>query len=166
MGEYCVVVADGVRARFFTLEAAQLPGMESGPNLVEKECLINPEGETPGHELWTGDKSGRSESSSGSPSHVYDDHRGRHMDEFMRRFASKVTGEAMRLAQEQKAKQLVLVSAKRMLGFLRESLVVPPKANIKVHELAKDLTQLSPQDLHNHLDNAGLIPKRKQPSAK
>jgi len=84
----------------------------------------------------------------------------------MRRFASKVTGEAMRLAQEQKAKQLVLVSAKRMLGFLRESLVVPPKANIKVHELAKDLTQLSPQDLHNHLDNAGLIPKRKQPSAK
>ena len=51
MSEYCVVVADGTRARFFTLEAAQFPEMESGPNLIEKKDLINPETETAGREL-------------------------------------------------------------------------------------------------------------------
>jgi protein required for attachment to host cells len=164
MGEYCVVVADGTRARFFTLEAADLPGVESGPNLVEREDLINTEAEMPGRELWTDSKSGRNTTSSSGMTHGYDDHRDKHEDEIVRRFAAKVTGEAMRLIQQHHAKQLVLVSAKRMLGFLRDSLVIPPKASITVHELAKDLTHMSLQDLHGHLDNAGLLPKRRQAS--
>src|SRR3989304_8495316 len=99
MGEYCVVVADGTRARFFSLESAALPGLESGPNLVEQDCLINPEGDTPPHELWSGDKSGPSKSSSGGPSHAFDDHRSRHMDEFMRRYANQISKSASRLAK-------------------------------------------------------------------
>jgi protein required for attachment to host cells len=165
MSEYCVVVADGTRARFFTLEAAQFPEMESGPNLIEKKDLINPETETAGRELWTDTKSGRNATSSSGMAHGYDDHRDRHMDEFLRRFAGQVSTEALRLAQEQRARHLILISSKRMLGFLRGSLVVPPKTDITVNELAKDLTHLSIQDLQTHLDNAGLIRGRRRPPA-
>ena len=165
MGEYCLVVADGTRARFFSFEATQLPDMESGPNLIEKKDLINPEAETAGRDIWTDPKSGRNTTSGSGMTHGYDDHRDKHMDEFLRRFAGQISNEAVRLAQEQKAKHLILISSKRMLGFLRDSLVVPPKIDITVNELAKDLTHLSADELHVHLDSAGLIPKRRRPSA-
>ena len=164
MSDYCVVVADGTRARFFTLEAAQLPGMESGPNLIEKNDLVNSEAESSGRELWTDTKSGRNTTSASGMAHGYDDHRDRHMDEFLRRFADQVSAEAMRLAQEQKARHLLLISSKRMLGFLRGSLVVPPKTDIRINELAKDLTHLNSIELQSHLDSAGLLPKRKGPT--
>ena len=41
MSECCVVVVDSARARFFTLEATQMPETEGGPNLIEKEDLVN-----------------------------------------------------------------------------------------------------------------------------
>ena len=164
MGEYCIVVADGARARFFSLESAALPGLESGPNLVEQDCLINPEGDTPPHELWSGDKSGPSKSSSGGPSHAFDDHRSRHMDEFMRRYANQITETALRLAKKQHAKKLVLVAEKRMLGFIRQQLVIPPNSKIEVHDLAKDLSKLDLKDIHSHLYKEGLLPKRKGPT--
>lgn len=165
MGEYCVVVADGAHARFLSLEPADLPGVESGPNLVERDSLVNAEGEMSGRELWTDPKSGRNTTSSSGMTHGYDDHRDRHMDEFLRRFANKITESALRFTKEQQAKKLVLVAEKRMLGFLRHELVIPPNTDIEVKDLAKDLTKLSLNDLHSHLGKEGLLPQRKGPAA-
>jgi len=165
MGEYCVVVADGAHARFLSLESAGLPSMESGPNLVERDRLVNAEAEMQGRELWTDPKSGRNTTSSSGMTHGYDDHRDRHMDEFLRRFANKITASAVRFTQEQHAKKLVLVAEKRMLGFLRHELAIPPHTDIEVKDLAKDLTKLNLSDLHSHLGKEGLIPVRKGPAA-
>ena len=50
MSAYCVVVCNGNRARFFTLEPVGTPG-ESGPNLVERSDLVNAEAAAPGEEI-------------------------------------------------------------------------------------------------------------------
>ncbi|MEQ6340755.1 MAG: host attachment protein [Gammaproteobacteria bacterium] len=160
MKAYCVVVADGTRARFFTLEPAALPAGEAGPNLVEHEDLISTEKEVSSTEMWTDTKSARGGSRPGAPAYGYDDQRDRHEDEFERRFAQRITEEAVRVAQQQKAAHLVLVAETRMLGFLRDALDVPAHVSFEVHELAKDLTKLTSSELHEHLAGANLLPAR------
>jgi len=163
MSDYCVVSVDGARARFFTLEPARQPAVESGPSLVEAgEDLINSETEMSGRELWSDTKTGRNAAS--GMAHGYDDHRDQHSDEFKRRFAKQVAEQAVQLAERQGVKNLVVVAEKQMLGFLRNEIRVPPKAGFAVHELSKDLSRLSPQDLHGHLASEGLVPPSRRPA--
>ncbi len=160
MKAYCVVVADGTRARFFSLEPSDLPTGETGSNLVEHEDLISTEKEVPGTQMWTDTKSARGASRLGAPAHGYDDQRDRHEDEFERRFARRITEETVRMAQQQKAAHLVLVAETRMLGFLRDALDVPAHVSFDVHELAKDVTKLTSSELHEYLVGANLLPTR------
>lgn len=162
MSDYCVVVADGSRARFFTLESSDVPGVDSGPNLVEQSDIINPEGSAPGRETWTDAKSGRNTARGGGPAHGYDDHRNNHEDEFSRRFAKRVAESAMDVVRKHNARRVVLVAANRMLGLLREEFANPPGANMEVRESAKDLVRLSPNEIHRHLGGARLVPPRKR----
>jgi len=163
MSDYCVVTVDGIRARFFTLERARQPAMESGPNLVEeREALINTELDLPGRELWSDTKTGRN--AANGMAHSYDDHRDQHTDEFKRRFAKLVAEQAVKLAEREGAKKLVVAAEKQMLGFLRGALNVSPKAGFAVHELAKDLSRLSPLEIQGHLATEGLVPARQRPA--
>jgi len=163
MSAYCVVVCNGNRARFFTLEPAGVPG-ESGPKLVECSDLVNAEAAATGKNNWAETKSGRNTAPGGGGAHGYDDHREHHEEEFVRRFASDVTTEAGRLVQANKGKHLILVAANRMLGYLRNSLEMPAIAQVEVKEVAKDLIKFSAQDIHEHLSDAGLLPVRKRAS--
>ncbi|HHM04961.1 MAG TPA: host attachment protein [Gammaproteobacteria bacterium] len=163
MSDYCVIAVDGSRARFFTLVPAAQPEVESGPNLVEdSEALINTETDMSGKEKWSDMKTGRN-MSNGGQAHGYDDHRDQHDDEFKRRFAKQVAGEAVRFAQAHNARHLVIAAEKRMLGFLRETLKCPPKAGFTVSELAKDVSWLSPHDIHALLAKDNLLPPRRAP---
>ncbi|MDV3238825.1 MAG: host attachment protein [Gammaproteobacteria bacterium] len=164
MNHNCVVVAGGSRARFFTLRDAEFPEMESGPNLCEVADLVNPENELPGSDLWTNLKSGRNRGGGGSPAHGYDDHRSQHEDEIDRRFARNIAREASRLIQANATRELVLVAQKRVLGFLRNELNGLAKAGVEIRELAKDLSKLSPLELHEHLARERLIPERRSPA--
>ena len=163
MSDYCVVSVDGTRARFFTLEPARQPAVESGPSLVETgESLINAEMELSSRELWSDTKTGRN--AANGMAHSYDDHRDQHMDEFKRRFAKRVAESAVQLAERRGVKNLVVVAEKQMLGFLRGEIRISPKAGFKLRELAKDLSRLSPQDLQGHLAAEGLVPPRNRPA--
>lgn len=163
MNHYCVVVADGSRARFFTLKDADIPEIQSGPNLVEMMDLTNPEHSMQGNELWTNSKSGRNRSSASGQSHGYDDHRQQHEEEIEKRFATSIATECARLSKESGA-SLILVSPKRMLGHLR--CAMESKLNgVNTQELAKDLSKLSTLQLHEHLAKERLIPERKGPGA-
>ncbi len=164
MQQNCVVVAGGARARFFTLEEVEFPEMQSGPNLCEVNDLINPEKEAAAGELWSDSKSGRNRGGSGGGAHGYDDHRTQHEDEFERRFARDIAREAARLIDKSSTRQLVLVAQKRILGFLRNELDALIKAGVEIHELAKDLSKLSPLELHEHLAREHLIPQRRTPA--
>lgn len=161
MSHNCVVVAGGSRARFFTLQDAEFPEMQSGPNLHEVNDLINLEKETRDSDLWSDTKSGRNRGGGNSPTHGYDDHRSQHQDEFERRFARDIAREAARLTRQNSTQQLVLVAQKRILGFLRHELDLLTKTGIEVRELAKDLTKLSPLELHEHLAREHLLPARR-----
>lgn len=162
MSDYCVVSMDGARARFFTLEPAQQPAVESGPGLVEApEALISPEAEQSGAELWSDTNTGGNATAGGA--HGYDDHREKHVEEYRRRFAQRVAKQAVLLAEQQRAKCLVIVAEKQMLGLVRGELHVPPKATFEVRELARDLSRLSPLDLQGHLASEGLVPPRQRP---
>ena len=164
MQHNCVVVAGGSRARFFTLKDVEFPEMQSGPNLCEINDLISVEKETAGNDLWSDTKSGRNRGGNGA-AHGYDDHRSQHEDEFERRFARDIARETARLLRENSTKQLVLVAQKRILGFLRNELDSLLKAGVEIKELAKDLSKLSPLELHEHLARERLIPQRRTPAS-
>jgi len=164
MTQYCVVVTNGAHARFFTLQQSEIPELESGPNLIEQQQLSNPQKETQGTALWSDAKSGRNRSANGGQAHGYDDHRSQHQDEYERRFAVSIADECARLSHSSKASDVVLVSQKRMLGFLR-SAMESKLDGVNLQELAKDLSKLSPHELHEHLAREQLLPRRRSPAA-
>jgi protein required for attachment to host cells len=161
--EYLIVVGDGTRARFFTLEAAALPPLESSPRLMEHEDLVNAEHMQGGHDKYSSTRTGINLNPRGGPSHGYDDHRAQQEQEHERRFAADITARALSLAQQHRATQLVLVAEPHMLGLLRDALKIPAKSGIDVRDLAKDLTKLTTTQLHGQLAAAGLVPARHEP---
>ena len=165
MSEYVVVVADGSRARFFTLEPAEIPEIEGGPNLVEREDLANPERELPDRELWSEPKTGRNRAPNGGPAHGYDDHRAQHEAEYERRFARTVAERTVALANANGTRRVVIAAEKRMLGFLRNELGALARAGIEVREVARDLSKLAARQIHEHLAKEGVLPRRRNPAA-
>jgi protein required for attachment to host cells len=158
---YCIVVADGTRARLFTLDDGVTDA--PGPDLVEQEDLANPEHKLAGRDKYSTTRTGSNLNPQKGPAHGYDDHRDKEEREHERRFAHDIASRAVALAERQHAGHLVVVAEKRMLGLLRETLVLPPNSRIKLTELAKDLTQLAATPLQAHLADAGLIPARQAP---
>ncbi len=160
MNHSVVAVIDGTRARFFTLEPAQLPEYQSGPNLIERQCLSNQSKELHGKELWANTKTGRNRGS-GSQGHNYDDRRQNHVVEFERSFAKEVVTEIVQLAQTYQSRQVILVAEPQILGLAREALTPLLAKNIKIQELAKDLCKLKPLEIHEYLARKNILPARK-----
>lgn len=161
--DYVVVVADGTRARFFTLESAAQRSVESSPSLIEHDDLVNAEHDQGGRDKYSSTRTGLGSNPHGRPSHGFDDHRDRHEQAHEGRFAHDVTARAVSLAQQHHAAHLVLAAEKHMLGLLRDALNIPVKSGIEVHELAKDLTKFSPFQVHDHIAAAGVVPERQGP---
>jgi protein required for attachment to host cells len=164
MSEYCVIVMDGARARFLSLQQAEFPEFESSPTLIEHEALINPDKETPPGELWSSRESGREHSATIGSAHTYSDHREHHEDEVERRFTQLVAKATAHFIQTQQAQNLVIIAERQMLGFVRDALIPLVSDGLHIQELAKDLTKLAPLELHEYLTNEGLLPLRKMPS--
>ena len=161
MSDYCVVVAGGAEARFFTLEPADTPEIQSGPNLVEHEVLVNPEKHASGGEIFSDAKSGRNRGAAGT--HGYDDHRDRHLEESGRRFAKSIAQSAAQLVKSSAANRLVLVAEKQLLGQLRGEVEALGKNGLTIRDCAKELSKLPPIELHAHLAKEQLLPARKGP---
>lgn len=160
---YCIVVADGSRARLFTLEPPETPELQGGPDLTEHRDLVNPEKEQRHRELFTNLKSGRNQAPGNGPGHGYDDHRRAHIQEVERRFARRLAAEVATFAAERSADQIVLVADPRMLGFLRGELRATLKPGAQVVELMRDLSSLTPPRIHARLADVGLLPARTAP---
>ena len=161
MANYCVVVASGAHARFFTLKSSEAPVLESGSKLIERGELSNQEKEIPGRELYADLKSGRSRAPHGGPAHGYDDHRLQHEDECDRHFASEVLKKADSFARAEQASHVIVIASARMLGYLRQHLEIIMKRGVKVHELAKDISKFHSAEIHDYLAKEGLLPVRK-----
>jgi len=159
MNQYCVVVANGSKARFFTLENPEDPEAQYGPNLIKQADLVQNEAELSDQELWSDSKNGGNRGHGGQ-SHGYDDHRDQHRDEADKRFAHTIVNECKRFSHNNA--KIILVSQKRMLGHLRHAMQSDMNG-LQPDELAKDLIKLNPLDLHEHLAKEKLIPERRAP---
>lgn len=137
-----------------------MPGIDSGPSLVEKQDLVNPEAGLAGRDTWTEIKSGRNMARGGGSAHGYDDHRENHEEEFNRRFARRVAEGALAYLQRHKPQVLVVAASSHMLGLLRGAMTLPAGLELEVRESAKELAHMSPHDIHRRLAGAGLIPAR------
>jgi protein required for attachment to host cells len=157
MNTYLVAVIDGAIARFLTLHPLEMPEYESGPNLVERDRLVNSNKEQQGEDLWATTKPGRNRGTFGQ-AHGYGDHREQHMNEFDRRFAQSITQQVNRLIQTYESTSLILVSAPQTLGILRDVLIPNLSKPIPVHELAKDLCALKPREIHDYLAKREVLP--------
>jgi len=161
--DWCVVVADGTRARFLALEPAATPEMESSPTLSEVKDLINPDFAASDEDVLRDINAGVERAGGGGPTHVTDDHREDRRDENERRFAKKVAAEASSLVRQRQASRLVVAAQKRMLGFLSPELVRTLKDSVELHEIAKDVTKLNNLELHQYLAEKQLLPARRPP---
>ncbi len=166
MTDYCIVVTGGGNSRFFFLESASIPEIESSPKLVECERLVNPEKGLAERELYTDSKTGRGRAPHGGPAHGYDDHRSQYEEESDRRFARKVMKEAKRFTREKQARCIVLVAPARTMRLFRQDLNIIREHGIKVRELVKDMSKFSSRQIHNYLAKEALVPACRMPRRK
>lgn len=156
MSPVLVVVADGAKARFFTLEVKELAGGKVGPYLLEDETLVNPDQTQAGQQLWSGPESQAGHFQEGkSQAHSYDDRRRDHQVEFERRFAQAITAQIQ--GQVQSLQRLLLIAEPRILGLLREVLMPTLPKALQVSELDKNLCHLTAQELHEYLAKRELL---------
>jgi hypothetical protein len=164
MSEYTVVVADSVRARFFTLEGARDPLNESGPKLVEHESVLNTAKELPESKRTGNSTSGRNRSPSGG-SYAFDDHRGKHEQDALRRFAKKVVAKGIRQTRRQDARRcLVIAAEKKVLGALRTEWAAIKTNGIEIRECDRDMAGETPLKIQDMLAKRKLIPAMKKPA--
>jgi hypothetical protein len=164
MSEYTVVVADGVRARFFSLEHAKDPDNESGPKLVEHEGLVNPEKEISPNQRTGNNTSGRTRAPSGG-SYAFDDHRTKHELEALRRFAEKVIVKAIKETQKQDARRcLVLAAESKVLGVLRAEIESINTNGLEIRECDCDMAGEPPLRIQQLLAKRNLVPAIKKPA--
>jgi protein required for attachment to host cells len=155
MGKHLVLVADGTRARIFTLEHAEDPRADM--RLMERFSLVNPE-----HEIRATDRfsSPRSESRGHVHGHWYgtDDHRNRQDEQHERRFAGLAASETMRIAREIGATHLAIVAAPKMLGLIRSEGENLFSLGMEIHEDSSEVSRLPVQRLQAHLERAEILP--------
>lgn len=156
-----IIVADGARARFLTLQPADELAPERGPRLIEHLDLTNPEGDLPERELFS-DRGGRKHGARSA--HGSDDHRAEHRAEYERRFVRRLLDEAERLVREHGLNQLVLAAEPSMLGLLRPELERQPLPGVGIIELSDNLVRHSLADLTEILTRHGIMPKSRAPS--
>ena len=163
MSDYCVLVAGGAHARFYTLDRIEFPELESGPKLIKRRELFNPLKETAGRDRYADAKIGRGRAARGGSAHSYDDYRSRHDDESDRRFARRILENVARLARSHRARSVILMTPVHMLGLLRHELDIMSKRGMEVRKVAKDMTKFSSKEIHDYLAKEQLLPPCKGP---
>ncbi|WP_440996070.1 host attachment protein [Arhodomonas sp. SL1] len=160
MARTCVVATEGARARFFTLEHAEVPELEGGPDLVEHPSLTNPRHRAHDEHVYSEVHSGRNRNASGQ-GQTYDEHRDNHDAELEHRFAKDIAEELNNLLNGSGAERVVLCAEKRMLGYLRQAINGKLSGEVRIIEVPKDLTKLSAHNLHSKLADDGHLPARR-----
>jgi hypothetical protein len=161
MSHYLIVVINSARARFFTLEPVEFPEMESGPRLTASTELENPEIRD-GQEIFADSKTGRGAAPQGGSVHGYDDKRDQHLDELRRRFATGISEHIQKIARAKRSHTIILAASVRMRRFLYPELDTLSRQGYRVHKLSKNMINFSPQKIHEHLAQDGLVPRQKR----
>lgn len=144
----CVVVADGARARLFSVE---LSDTKAERKLVERDSLAN-------DEYRYGDPNEGISNRDAGPVHPHGAQRDRHRREIERRFAAELAHRAAEFTSGWPAGAVILIADPRMLGLLREAVRGALKPGLELKELAKDYATLTTRELEQRLIVSGALP--------
>jgi protein required for attachment to host cells len=143
---FCVIAADGGRARFFLAEDSGAP-----LKLIERETLENPD-------LWTLGRSatGRARTETNTnheagPVHPIGAQRERHRFDLDRRFALRIAGVAGKITYPWKEGTVLLIAEPKLLGLVRGPLAKVLHAKIALKELARNYAQFGSTELRDAL---------------
>lgn len=150
-----LILADGARCRLVSAKSSENETFDPVVELVECGALANPEHLLPGQSIYSEARSGGNRSPGGGPGHGYDDHRDRHHDETLRRFARDIVTQAETTMKENELSKVVLIANARLLGFLRQQL--PPRMHDKIlTTIEEDATKKNLDELRRLLEQRGL----------
>jgi protein required for attachment to host cells len=155
MTDWCILVADGSRARLFT---AEFHAGESSATLKEREDLVSLERNLTGREIFANVKSGRNRAARNAQAHGYDDHRTRHREEVERRFSKQIAAATANIVEKHASDWLVIVAEPRLLGLLRKPLDAKLPAGLPRIELREDLSWHALPQIRHVLEHRGVLP--------
>jgi protein required for attachment to host cells len=148
MDKSIIVIINNNQARFFSLEPAEWPEYESGPNLIEHKNIsyskVNYK-----RNFW---------------SKIIDRQRSsllrvvEHSDKFESRFAQQITSEIVSLIRIHQVQKLILVAQPQILNLVKKFFKPTIFKTIKIKELNKDFSHFNTSKIHQDLAQKQLIP--------
>jgi hypothetical protein len=165
MAEYLVVIINTAAARFFVLEPVEFPQFESGPRLVACDQMTNPECNLDPRDVFADSKTGRGSAPGGGPVHGFDDKRDQYSVELRRKFAVKVMNQIASMAGSRDARVIVLAVSAKMRSLLFPAAENLVRQGYKVIKLSKNMANFTPQQIHQYLARAGVIPDQRYATA-
>jgi hypothetical protein len=166
MDKLGIIVADGRRGRFITVEVLDDTSAEGSPRLLEREPISNPEGGQPPRNRFS-DRPSRKPAGGGplGAGPATDDHREGHQAEDDRRFVRGLIEAADRFVRNERPKRVVLCAAPKLLGIWREQMETNRWNGTAVLELPEDQAGRSLEQIRESLTRRGLLPQPKLPRA-
>ena len=145
---YCVVAANGLRARFFVVE--ETGHSRARYRLAERTDLINAEYSARGVKA-PGVRTERNTNRQLGPVHPTGEKRVQHRADIERHFACDIAGQLGKLAGRWKSGTVLLAANPKMLGLLRDGARTALPAGVLLECMARDYTALTPGALAQQL---------------
>ena len=149
MERYCILVADGARARFFAYKARPWEWGTARPKLAEQADLVNPERVIAGADMYGEARSAAHPAGTTGHHAAFDDHRQDSRRESQRRFARRLAERLAELAAQTSAARLVAGAGPELDRVLHPAL--------RVDEVTRDLTHLTAELVQAHLIKEGVL---------
>lgn len=148
MDKCIVVLINNNQARFFTLEAAEWPEYESGPNLVEQKSLAYST-DNYSQKLWQTIVN-REQQNSPKSDRIH--------GKFERKFAQQITSEIINLIRICQGKKLILVAQYQTLNLIKKFFTPTIFNNLQIEEIPKDISYFKVNQIHQYLAQKKLVP--------
>jgi protein required for attachment to host cells len=159
-----LIVANGSRARFFSIEWSERPEVEGGPKLVEQGDLVHSEAKLKDRDLYTS-REGRSSGPASGTMSGYDDHREQNRAEHADRFARRIAETARDYVARRQPPVVLLAAKAQSLGRLREALGDSLSRTAQVTELPEDLSRHDVTGIVKALVRRGIMKPPTVPAA-
>ena len=165
MKRACIATIDAARAKIYTYQDDADPGRE----MREVQDLTNPGRRARDSELFSDTRPSLAPSGhappqaagfSGGP--TKDDHRDDHIAMMDQKFAKEICEELDKVVRAGGYGHLILIAPPKMLGTLRKANGVFNRPGLVVEEVTRDLSNLTPSQLHDHLASLGLVAGRQR----